>query len=186
MEGKVGLSLQQLLTEDLVALDFECDTKLQAIEYLVDRLVQTNRLSHKEALLRVILEREGMGSTGIGNGVALPHGRMDSIDEVLIVFGRAKHAVEFDALDGAPVTLIFLIVSPTRHNEGYLKALSGISRLLKREKFRSTLLHAKRPEEVIEAFSEEASAISLYALHVLAPLLHAVAGLDDVFHLPVQ
>ena len=154
------MSLHQLITEGLVVLDFESDTKPQAIEHLVDTLVETNQLPHKEEILRVIMEREELGSTGIGNGVALPHGRIDSIDNVFIVFGRAKHPIEFDALDGAPVTLIFLIVSPTQHNESYLRALSNISRLLKQEGFRSTLLKAKRPEEIVEAFVAEAAVCS--------------------------
>ena len=142
------------LSQNLVVLDLECSTKLQAIELLVDRLVQTNKLPHAEEILRVIMAREELGSTGIGNGVALPHGRIDSIDDVFIVFGRAKCPIDFDALDGAPVTLIFLIVSPTRHNEDYLKILSSISRLLKQENFRNTLLHAQSPEEIVEAFLE--------------------------------
>ena len=150
------MSLRQLLRRDLVLLDFECDTKTQAIELLVDYLVHAGKLPDRDELLRVIVEREELGSTGIGNGVALPHGRVDSVDEVLIAFGRAKHPIEFDALDGAPVTLIFLIVSPTRHNESYLGALSGISRLLKQAGFRDTLLHAKRPEEIVEALGQEA------------------------------
>jgi PTS system nitrogen regulatory IIA component len=149
------LDLSQLITKDLVVLDLECHTKSEAIEILVDRLVQANRLPHKEEILRVIMEREELASTGIGNGVALPHGRIDAIDQVFIVFGRVKAAIDFDALDGAPVTLIFLIVSPIQQNESYLKALSSISRLLKNEKFRNTLLEAKCPEAIIEDFAEE-------------------------------
>ena len=153
------MNWSQLMTKDLVVLDFECHTKVQAIEVLVDRLVQTNKLPHREEILRVIMEREKLASTGIGNGVALPHGRIDSIDDVFIVFGRTKHPIEFDALDEAPVTLIFLIVSPIQQNESYLKALSSISRLLKKQEFRNTLLYAKRPEEIVEAFLAEGASL---------------------------
>lgn len=150
------MSLRQLLREDLVLLDFECETKTQAIELLIDHLVHARKLPDREELLRVIMEREELGSTGIGNGVALPHGRVDSVVEVLIAFGRAKHPIEFDALDGALVTLVFLIVSPTRQSESYLEALSGISRSLKQAGFRDTLLHAERPEEIVEALGQKA------------------------------
>lgn len=152
------MSVHQLLIEDLILLDFEGETKPQVIEYLIDRLVEKKKLPHREQILHVIMEREELGSTGIGNGVALPHGRIDSIDDVFIVFGRTQNPIEFDALDGRPVTLIFLIVSPTQHNESYLRALSTISRLLKQERFRNTLLSAIRPGQIVEAFREEAAA----------------------------
>ena len=108
-----------------------------------------------DRLAEILMEREALGSTGIGEGVAIPHGKVPGIDRLVAVFGRSPGGVQFASLDGKPARLFFLVVAPEESAGMHLKALARISRLLKDERFRRKLLDAEGKEGLIRALREE-------------------------------
>ena len=106
-------------------------------------------------LLEVLLEREKISSTAIGEGVAIPHGKMPGVLQVSAVFARSSQGVNFDSLDGGPTHLFFLLIAPENSAADHLKALARISRLLKDTSFRERLLNGKTREEIFNAIKEE-------------------------------
>lgn len=106
-------------------------------------------------LLEVLLERENISSTAIGEGVAIPHGKMAGVERVSGVFARSPQGVDFDSLDGGPTHLFFLLVAPENSAADHLKALARISRLLKDTAFRARLMEGKTGEEIFDAIREE-------------------------------
>jgi len=99
-----------------------------------------------DRLTAILMEREGLGSTGIGEGVAIPHGKIAGIDRLVTVFGRSREGVQFASLDGKPARLFFLVLAPENSAGMHLKALARISRLLKDPRFRGRLLAAEGVE----------------------------------------
>lgn len=107
-----------------------------------------------EALTRILQERERLGSTGIGEGAAIPHGKVAGLDRLVAVFGRSRAGVQFQSLDGKPTHLFFLILAPENSAGLHLKALARISRLLKDARFRASLSDAPDAAEMIRLLSE--------------------------------
>jgi len=108
-----------------------------------------------ERIAAILMERESLGSTGIGEGVAIPHGKVPGIDRLVAVFGRSADGVQFASLDGKPARLFFLVLAPENSAGMHLKALARISRLLKDGRFRSRLLAADGPEGLSQVLQEE-------------------------------
>jgi len=108
-----------------------------------------------DLLASILMEREALGSTGIGEGVAIPHGKVPGIDRLVAVFGRSAGGVQFASLDGKPARLFFLVVAPENSAGMHLKALARISRLLKDERFRRKLLAAEGAEGLLQVLREE-------------------------------
>ena len=102
----------------------------------------------KESLVKVLLERERLGSTGIGDGVAIPHGKFSGIDEPVISFGRSSNGLDFDSMDGQPAHLFFLLVAPENSASIHLKALARIAKILKNSSFRKILMEVETKEEL--------------------------------------
>jgi PTS system nitrogen regulatory IIA component len=126
---------------------------LRELSEAVCRLVPALSPDH---LTSVLMEREALGSTGIGEGVAIPHGKVAGIDRLVAVFGRSLEGVQFASLDGKPARLFFLVVAPENNSAGmHLKALARISRLVKDERFRRRLLDAAGVEGLTQALREE-------------------------------
>ncbi len=109
----------------------------------------------QEEMMRVLLDRERLGSTGIGGGVAIPHGKLQSLDSLLLAFGRSREGVDFDAMDGKPTHLFFLLLAPEDSTGGHLKMLARISRLLKDSVFRESLLNAGNGNDLYAIFEQE-------------------------------
>ena len=111
-----------------------------------------------KTLMDVLIERERLGSTGIGDGIAIPHGKLNNLDKLLLSFGRSLAGVDFDSLDGKPAHLFFLVVAPENSAGAHLKTLARISRLLKSNAVRRDLMEAKDTQaiySIIEAQDEE-------------------------------
>lgn len=151
------IRISEFLDKNSISLDLKATTKKEVIEELVDLLVQANRIpnSSKEEVKRALMEREELGTTGIGKGVAIPHARTRTISRIVAAFGRSKNGVDFEAVDGNPVNLFFLIVSPEDAAGHHTNALARISRLLRDEFFRKALMNATSPEEVMEIIKGE-------------------------------
>lgn len=135
------MALSDLLPDDGVNSDLAVSSRKQALQALSEMAANYAPVKARIILERV-LERERLGSTGVGHGVAIPHARIDGIDQVFGVFARLRSPVDFDAVDARPVDLIFLLLAPESSNAEHLKALARVSRLLRREDMRERLRSA--------------------------------------------
>ena len=147
--------LSDFMRNELVLLDLSSDKKEDAIKELISPVIKEGFTNSKDTLHKAILEREARGSTAIGNGVAIPHAETPSIKEKIIVFGRSKKGINFDAIDNKPVNLFFMIISPNREVCPHLKTLATISRLLKNKAFRDDLMSATSSEDIIKLIAME-------------------------------
>lgn len=132
----------ELLEKELVLPDLAARTKNAVLAELVAVAGDHVPGLDASAALKVLKEREKLGTTGIGDGVAIPHGKMDSIERIVLVVGRSAQGVEFDALDHKPCTIFFLVLAPEQVVGQPLRVLAGVSRLLKDDAFRKSFLAA--------------------------------------------
>ena len=130
------MKLLDFLQKDAIAPTLVATDKAGVLAELAQVLVATGKVASAPAAVQVLQEREKLGSTGIGEGIAIPHGKIKELDQVVAVFGRSTGGVEFDSMDGAPVHLFFLLMAPENSASTHLKALARISRLLKDRSFR--------------------------------------------------
>jgi len=151
------MEITDFLEEKSVRIGLRSTGKKEVITELVEQLVKSKQIKGniKEEIIQLLLERENLGSTGIGQGIAIPHARSNKVSEVVVAFGVSRTGVEFNALDGEPVFLVFLLIAPEESTGLHLKALAKISRLLKDKFFRQTLREAQTPGEVIRIIKEE-------------------------------
>ena len=149
------MSLSDFMRKELVLLDLSSDKKEDVIKELISPVIKKGLANSEDKLTKVILNREARGSTAIGNGVAIPHAETSSMKEKIVVFGRSKKGIDFDAIDNKPVNLFFMIISPNREICPHLKTLAIISRLLKNKTFRDDLTNAKSSEDIIKLIAME-------------------------------
>jgi PTS system nitrogen regulatory IIA component len=149
------MQILDFLSVDSIKLFLESKNKKDAIKELVDVLVKSGKVKDKKKMIQTLMEREELGSTGIGQGIAIPHGKSDTVSDLAAAFGISTDGVSFDSLDGEPVNIFFLLVAPEGAAGAHLKALARISSLLKDKYFRKSLLSAQSPEEVIKIIQEE-------------------------------
>ncbi|HEY9072393.1 MAG TPA: PTS sugar transporter subunit IIA [Candidatus Ozemobacteraceae bacterium] len=149
------MELTEFISPQLIRLELSSTQKVDAIKELIDLLDKAGFLTDADAFLKSVLEREKVGSTGIGKGIAIPHSRTATVREVVVAVGRSKEGIEFEALDSRPVHLIFLIAAPIESGGLYLKALARLSRLLRYQEFRNELMEAKTAEDIIKIISSE-------------------------------
>ncbi|MBI4409105.1 MAG: PTS sugar transporter subunit IIA [Gemmatimonadetes bacterium] len=161
--------LTDLLAPERIKIPLVAATKSELLEELVQLLTRADRVEDPGDVLRAVREREAVLSTGIGNGVAIPHGKSSAVPELRLAAGRTAEPVDFDALDGQPVRLLFLLVGPETDAAPHIKALSRISRLLRQEPVRQRLIAARDAGEFYRALSE--------AEGVLAPRSASPPGL---------
>ncbi|MGH7461248.1 MAG: PTS sugar transporter subunit IIA [Longimicrobiales bacterium] len=146
--------LTELLTVDRIKIPLESTTKDAVLRELVGVIANGNEDQQHSELLRAVREREAVLSTGIGNGVAIPHGKSAVIPELRMAAGTAHQPVDFDALDGQPVHLLFLLVGPESAAGPHIKALSRIARLIRNDDVRKSLMAARTPHEFIRALKD--------------------------------
>ncbi len=148
-------SLATYLHPELVTF-LQGDSRKDAIETLVERAKKLGKVTEGEEYLAALEKREGIISTGIGMGVAIPHAKLDSFQDFFIAVGIKRYGsgIEWDSLDGSPVRIVFLIGGPISQQTAYLKLLSQLTKVIKQEKNRQDLLAAQSAEEVIELLSK--------------------------------
>ena len=149
------MRLSEIINRDSIILDLKASDKHEVIEILVNELFELKKISDKETYLHSVLDREKLGTTGIGKGIAIPHGKSDAVHEISVIFARSIDGVDFESLDGKPVHLIFMLTAPKEANGTYLKALAKLSRLLRHQVFRDALLSAKTKDEILSLIAEE-------------------------------
>ncbi|NOR10547.1 MAG: PTS sugar transporter subunit IIA, partial [Desulfovibrionaceae bacterium] len=130
------MKMLDILDRECIIPELRSRTKKEVLEELTGALLNCKADLDKEALVEVLLEREQLGSTGIGDGIAIPHGKVPDLDELIVSFGRSTPGIEFDSMDGRPTHLFFLLIAPENSAGVHLRALAKISRLLKSAHFR--------------------------------------------------
>lgn len=149
------MKLNEMLSEDLIKVPLAGREKRQVIEEMVEMLATAHRIKNKDEVLKAILDREALMSTGVGDGVAIPHGKATAAPEIVAALGIARAPVDFDAIDDKPVTLIWLLVGPPDQTGPHLKALSRISRLVHKRDFRERLATASSAADAFGAIRRE-------------------------------
>lgn len=154
------MNVLDILEENCVALDLAITEKSELVSSLVDLLESAGVVTDREEVVRRVLEREKLMSTGIGGGVAIPHAQCRGATKLAIALARTKEGVEFDALDGKPVRLFFMIIGPEEKG-GYVRILARISRLLYTGDLQKSLYRAETPRQAIETLKKEEERLNL-------------------------
>ena len=144
------MKLSEILKPECIIPDLKAHDKKGVLEELAQVITECEPSLSKGALLQVLLERERLGSTGIGDGIALPHGKLKELDQLCISFGRSMEGLDFDSIDEKPVYVFFLLLAPENSAGIHLKALAKISRMLKDGNFRRRLMSVKSGQEIYE------------------------------------
>jgi PTS system nitrogen regulatory IIA component len=151
------MNIMEFLHPQAVSCDVKARTKEEVIRELVALLAKAGAIKDKDVpvLVKILLDRESLGSTGIGQGVAIPHGKSDSVKSLVAAFGVSRAGVDFESLDGEPARLFFLLVAPEDSAGPHLKALARISRLLKDRHFRDSLAAAQEEQALVKIIRDE-------------------------------
>src|SRR3954466_9274442 len=149
------MKIVDLIKRDMVVPALEATDKKAILEELAAYMAQHHSRIDRAALSRVLIERELLASTAIGEGVAIPHGKLGSVGEIVACLGRAPTGVDFDSMDGQPTYLFFVLVAPESSTGAHLKALARISRVFKDPEFRRRLLAAPDGESMYTVVAEE-------------------------------
>jgi PTS system nitrogen regulatory IIA component len=152
--GNLHMKILDVLPKDAILADLKAQDKKGILEELVEpisRLKEVNR----EELVRVLMERERLGSTGIGSGIGIPHGKLKDLDGLVLGFGLSRKGVDFESMDNRPTHIFFLLVTPENSTGLHLKLLARISKILKHDPFRERLLKAADREEIYVIIKEE-------------------------------
>ncbi|MDR2066776.1 MAG: PTS sugar transporter subunit IIA [Endomicrobium sp.] len=149
------MKIMDFLSQNEIIVDLKATDKKSAIVELVNVLEKTKKIKKADEIINVLLEREKLGSTGIGQGVAIPHAKTDVLSEEMGVLGISNKGIEFNSLDGELVHIIFLLVGPVEVAGQHLKALSRISRLFKDKFLRQAIREAKTTENVVKIIQQE-------------------------------
>jgi PTS system nitrogen regulatory IIA component len=149
------MKITEFLDQKGIRIGMQATEKEDALKELVEVLASVKDVGDKKHILKALVERESLGSTGIGQGIAIPHGKTDKVKELVAVLGISQKGVHFEALDGELVYIFFLLVAPKETAGPHLKALAQISRLLRDNYFCELLRRCKTPEEVFELIRKE-------------------------------
>jgi nitrogen PTS system EIIA component len=151
------MKIMEFLNKNAVTVNLKSTDKEGIIKELVDLLAKAEDLRNREDLVKALLTRESLGSTGIGQGIGIPHAKSCSVKDLVAAFGVSQKGVNFDSLDGEPAYIFFLLLAPEESAGPHLKALARISRMLKDKFFRELLRKAKDEKEIIRIIQEEDS-----------------------------
>jgi fructose-specific phosphotransferase system IIA component len=146
------MAVKDMFSEDRVKFDLKASTKGEVLDELISVLVDTGKVTDKETFKNAVLKREEEFSTGIGMGIAIPHGKSNAVKEASIVFGLSKAGIDYESMDDKPAHLFFLIAVPEESSDVHLRALSEISRKLMHTETREGIFNAISFEEFIKAF----------------------------------
>jgi PTS system nitrogen regulatory IIA component len=153
------MKIMDILARDAVILNLGVGTKREALVEMSAALAKVEPQIEADRLLEVLLEREALQSTGIGEGVAIPHGKMAGLARLVASFARSPEGIDFESIDGQPTHHLFLLVVPEHSGGQYLKALARISRFFRDAAFRQQLIDAETLDDVVRAIEEEDSKI---------------------------
>jgi nitrogen PTS system EIIA component len=149
------MQIIDMFKKEYIIEDLKAKSKRAVLAELSEIFTHYHTGIQSEAMVEVLLDREKLGSTGIGDGIAIPHGKLKGLDNLVISFGRSREGIDFDAIDGKPVHIFFLLMAPESSTGQHLKALAKISRMLKDQEFRSSLMSAKNTEELYQKIADK-------------------------------
>jgi len=148
------MKICDVLDRKSILPDLKARNKIGILEELVVPVAEIAGVTQKD-LTKVLMERERLGSTGIGGGIGIPHGKMKNLESLVLGFGLSRRGVDFESLDGRPTHIFFLLVTPENSTGLHLKLLARISRILKNDPFKSRLLEATDSDEILGIIKEE-------------------------------
>ena len=151
------MKINEILKKESVIADIAGNNKLDVIKEMTERLKQNNTIKNDQALYATLMEREKLGSTGIGENIAIPHGKSDELTQIITVFARSLSGVDFDSLDQKPVHFVCMVIAPAHSTGLHLKALARISRLFKNQTLREGILKAEDTNAIYSILLEEDS-----------------------------
>ena len=151
------MKIDEILKKESVIADIAGKNKLDVIKEMTECLKQNNTIKNDQALYATLMEREKLGSTGIGENVAIPHGKSDELTEIITVFARSLSGVDFESLDQKPVHFVCMVIAPAHSTGQHLKALARISRLFKNQTLREGILKAEDSNAIYSILLEEDS-----------------------------
>jgi PTS system nitrogen regulatory IIA component len=149
------MKISELLNPEAIVAEMQSEDKSRALTELTDALINCEPSLDRDDVIEVLQEREKLGSTGIGDGVAIPHGKLAGIPELMLAFGRSRKGVDFESMDGQPAHLFFLLIAPEESVGVHLKTLARISKLLKDPAVRQRLLEAANQELIYQVILDE-------------------------------
>jgi PTS system nitrogen regulatory IIA component len=148
------MKITDMFRKEFIIEDLKAKNKQEVLAELSAIFLQGHVTFDHDAIVNVLLEREELGSTGIGDGIAIPHGKHNDLHCLMISFGRSKRGVDFNAMDGKPVHIFFLLMAPENTTGQHLKVLAKISRMLKDSKFRENLMEARTKDDLCQMIAE--------------------------------
>lgn len=148
------MRISQLLSKKSIIADLKARDKKGAIDELASVICEATKASAQE-ISTVLMEREQLGSTGIGGGIAIPHGKLNLVGSIIIGFGLSREGVEYDSLDNKPVHIFVLLLTSENSTGEHLKVLAQISKLLKMDQFKQGLLAARSVDEIYDIITEQ-------------------------------
>ncbi|MDX2496678.1 MAG: PTS sugar transporter subunit IIA [Desulfobacterales bacterium] len=148
------MKILDVLLKEAILPDLNANDKKGVLEELVTPVARIADINH-DYLVKVLMERERLGSTGIGEGIGIPHGKVKGLESLVLGFGLSKKGVDFDSMDGQPAHIFFLLLTPENSTGLHLKLLARISRILKNDPFKQRLLHATNRDEIYSIIEEE-------------------------------
>ena len=151
------MKISDILKKEHIIKELDSRDKKNVLDELSSFLENEGEITSKENLLAALIEREKLGSTGIGENVAIPHAKISEIDKIITVFGRSKNGVEFESLDQKTVNFIFLVIAPENSTGQHLKVLARISRLFKNPSLRESVLRTNEADQIYSILVDEDS-----------------------------
>lgn len=149
------MRITDMLKKTFIIEELKATTKCDVLSELASIFPREDLAADFDGVINVLLEREKLGSTGIGEGIAIPHGKVSGLRDLIVSFGRSAKGIDFNAMDGKPVHLLFLLLAPENSAGQHLKALAKISRMLKDQSFRQRLMAAGSQDEIYRAIVEK-------------------------------
>ncbi|MCF6245817.1 MAG: PTS sugar transporter subunit IIA [Desulfobacula sp.] len=148
------MKISQLLDKNTIIADLKSTDKSGVIAELAAAISECTKAT-ADQIAEVLKEREQLGSTGIGGGIAIPHGKLDLVDTIVVGFGLSPKGLEYDSLDNKPVHIFFVLLTPVNSTGGHLKVLAQISKLLKMEQFKKGLMASTSVDEIYDLIKEQ-------------------------------
>jgi len=152
------MNITDLIKKEFIIEELKSKTKKEVLLELSEVFLRGDVKVDCDAMVEVLLDREKLGSTGIGDGIAIPHGKLPGLENLVVSFGRTIEGIDFDSLDGKPVHIFFLLMAPENSAGQHLKALAKISRMLKEKVFRKELMEAKTSDEIYNLIDKKDTA----------------------------
>jgi len=148
------MKILDVLDKEAILTDLKSKDKIGILNELVEPAARITGVDHKE-MVQVLMERERLGSTGIGGGIGIPHGKLKNLDKLVLGFGLSRAGVDFESMDGRPTYIFFLLITPEHSTDLHLKLLARVSRLLKKEPLKEMLMKAKSADEIVSIIGED-------------------------------